>query len=200
MGLLLGTVGRGFLFAACLLSGCGYAFQGGGSILPPDVKRVYVAPVENNSTELGLADVVAEALREQFDSYGVVTVVERQNEADAILKVKVSSLKRATRTTQSNTDVALQLETTIVMAAELQRVTGQVLWRDSAIKVSQGFGTNQTSVVTSSASFAGGSIAGSDLSNLSAREISRGQENEVISKLAEDAALLIYNSAVAPDF
>ncbi len=188
------------LLVASLLSGCGYAFQGGGSILPPDVKRVYVAPVENNSTQLGLADVVAEALREQFDSYGVVTVVERQSDADAILKVKISSLKRVTRTTQSNTDVALQLETTILMAAELQRVTGQVLWRDSSIKVSQGFGTNKTSVVTTSANFAGGSISGSDLSSLSAREISRGQENEVINKLAEDAALLIYNSAVSPDF
>lgn len=188
------------LVFAVVVSGCGYAFQGGGSILPLDVKRIYVAPVENNSTQLGLSDVVAEALREQFDSYGVVTVVEKQSDADAILKVKVASLKRTTRSTQSNTDVALQLETSIQLIAELQRVTGQVLWRDSNIKVAQSFGTDASSVVTSSAAFATGSISGADLSNLSTREISRGQEQQVITKLAEDAALQIYNSSVAPDF
>jgi outer membrane lipopolysaccharide assembly protein LptE/RlpB len=182
------------------LSGCGYTFQGGGSILPPDIKRVYVANVENNTTQLGLAQVVGEALQEQFDRYGVITVVEKQSEADALLKVKITDLKRTTRATQSNTDVALSQESTLLMTAELQRVTGQVLWRDTAVKVSRSFGTAAGAVVTSSADFDGGSISGADLSNLSAREISRGQEQEVLIRLAEDAALMIYNGAVAPDF
>jgi hypothetical protein len=159
-----------------------------------------VANVEKNTTQLGLAQVVGEALQEQFDRYGVITVVEKQSEADALLKVKITDLKRTTRATQSNTDVALSQESTLLMTAELQRVTGQVLWRDTAVKVSRSFGTAAGAVVTSSADFAGGSISGADLSNLSAREISRGQEQEVLIRLAEDAALMIYNGAVAPDF
>ena len=188
------------LFIAVLLNGCGYTFQGGGSILPPDIKRIYVANVENNTTQLGLSQVVGEALQEQFDRYGVITVVAKQSEADAILKVKIADLKRTTRATQSNTDVALAQESALTLTAELQRVTGQVLWRDTAIKVTRGFGTTSGSVVTSSADFAGGSIGAGDLSNLSTREISRGQEQEVLIRLAEDAALFIYNNAVSPDF
>jgi outer membrane lipopolysaccharide assembly protein LptE/RlpB len=188
------------LLSVVVVSGCGYTFQGGGSILPPDIKRVYVANVENNTTQLGLAQVVGEALQEQFDRYGVITVVAKQSEADAILKVKIADLKRTTRATQSNTDVALAEETALTLTAELQRVTGSVLWRDTAIKVTRGFGTTSGSVVTSSADFAGGSIGAGDLTNLSTREISRGQEQEVLIRLAEDAALMIYNNAVAPDF
>jgi hypothetical protein len=159
-----------------------------------------VANVENNTTQLGLAQVVGEALQEQFDRYGVITVVAKQSEADAILKVKIADLQRTTRATQSNTDVALAQESALTLTAELQRVTGEVLWRDTAIKVNRGFGTTSGSVVTSSADFAGGSIGAGDLTNLSAREISRGQEQEVLVRLAEDAALFIYNNAVSPDF
>jgi outer membrane lipopolysaccharide assembly protein LptE/RlpB len=183
-----------------VLAGCGYTFQGAGTILPPDIKRIYVANVENNTTQLGLSEILSEALKEQFESYGVVSIVEKQRDADAILNVKVADLSRTTRATRSNTDVAVQLETSLQLAAELRRVNGQVLWRDSKVKVSRGFANDQSSVVRSSAEFAGGGLSGADLSNFSAREISRGQESEVINRLAEDAALMIYNSAVAPDF
>jgi hypothetical protein len=54
--------------------------------------------------------------------------------------------------------------------------------------------------VTSSASFASGSISSSDLSKLSAREVTRSQQSEVIPNLAQDAARKIYDAAVAPDF
>ena len=44
-----------FSAAAVLLltgSGCGYRLQGSGSVLPPDVQKIAVAQVENNTTEL----------------------------------------------------------------------------------------------------------------------------------------------------
>ena len=183
-----------------LLAGCGYTFKGSGSILPPDVKTIYVAPAENNSTELGLADVLTEALQEEFDGYGVVTVVERQSEADAVLKTKITSVKRATQAVRAVSNTAVQMSTTMSVSAELRRTTGGVLWRQGELKVSKSFGTDASVVVASSADFSTGSISSSNLSDLSTREVARGQEKEVLRSLSEQLAQQVYAQAVAPDF
>jgi len=183
-----------------LLTACGYTFQGSGTVLPPDVKSIFIPQVQNNSTELGLSDIVTEALREQFESYGVVNVVDRQGLADAVLNVKILSLNRATRTVLGVNDTATQMETTMVLEGELRRTTGALLWKNGMVRVAQGVGTDQSAVVTSSAAFASGSISSTDLQQLSAREVTRSQENEILPNLATEAARKIYDGAVAPDF
>lgn len=189
-----------FLALTLAASGCGYTFRGSGSVLPADVKNIYIPNVENGSTEIGLGDVVTESLREEFDSYGVVSVVERQSEADAILKVRITDVKRTTSTVRANSNTALQMDTTMNIAGELRRSTGQVLWRDSQIRVTKGYGADKSVVVATSPDFASGSISRSDLASLSTREISRGQEANALNSLAEEAARLVYDKAVAPDF
>lgn len=183
-----------------LLSSCGYTLRGSGSVLPADVKNVYIPRVENGSTELGLADVVTEALREEFDSYGTVSVVEKQGEADAVLKVVITDVKNTTSTVDPTTNTALQMDTTMFLGGELRRTTGQVLWRENNLKVTKGYAANQNVVVTTSPDFASGSISASDLASLSARDISRGQEAQALNDLASDAARMVYDKAVAPDF
>ena len=183
-----------------LLSSCGYAFRGSGSVLPADVKNIFIPRVENGSTELGLADVVTDALREEFDSYGTVAVVEKQSQADAILKVRIIDVKNSTSTVDPTTNTALQMDTTMSIGGELQRTTGQILWREDNMKVTKGYAANQSVVVTTSPDFASGSISASDLSSLSSRDISRGQEAQALSNLAADAARMVYDKSVAPDF
>jgi outer membrane lipopolysaccharide assembly protein LptE/RlpB len=183
-----------------LVSGCGYTFRGTGTVLPADVRKIYIPLVENNSTELGLSDTVTEALREQFDSYGVVTVVDKQSEADAVLRVTVTQVKRSTRSVTSATNAALQLDTKMSLGAELRRVTGAVLWRDNDVSVSKSFGGDSRVVVTSSADFATQSLGAGNITNLDPREVTRGQEQEVLRLLAEDAARQVYDQSVAPDF
>ncbi len=183
-----------------LVNACGYTFQGSGTVLPPDVKAIYIPQVQNNSTELGLSDIVTEALREQFESYGVVAVVDRQSLADAVLNVKIVNVDRRTRTVLGTNDTATQMETTMVLEGELRRTTGALLWRNQMIRVAQGVGTDRSAVVTSSAAFASGSISSADLQQLSAREITRSQENEILPNLASEAARKIYDGSVAPDF
>jgi outer membrane lipopolysaccharide assembly protein LptE/RlpB len=195
------AIGRLMILAMCVfLNACGYTLQGSGTVLPPDVKAIYIPQVQNNSTELGLSDVVTEALREQFDSYGVVMVVDRQSLADAVLNVKIQNVTRTTRTVLGTNDTATQMETTMVLEGELRRTTGPLLWRSNMIRVAQGVGTDRSAVVTSSAAFASGSISSTDLQNLSSREITRSQENEILPNLATEAARKIYDGSVAPDF
>jgi len=190
------------LMAICLstLIGCGYGFQGSGSVLPPDVKRVYIPMAENNTSEPGLSLLLSEALRDQFERYGVLSVVSDSESADAVLRAKILKLRRETRTVTSNTDTALQLMTIMTVAAELRRVSGPVLWRNSGLSASKAFGTSSDVVVTSSAEFAGGNLGAGDLSALDTREISRGQEKEAIADLTEQVARRVYDEAVAPEF
>ena len=194
---LLAVVLWGLVF---ILSGCGYSFRGSGSVLPPDVRRIAVPLVENSSPEAGLTLILTEALRDEFERYGAVSIVEDASDADAILKARIVDVRRQTSSVTSKTDTALQFDTTLVMAAELRRVTGGLLWQDRAITVSRPFGATSGVVVTSSAQFSESALGAGDLAGLDSREISRGQEQETLALLAEDVARTVYEKAVAPDF
>jgi len=181
-------------------AGCGYGFSNSGSTLPIDIKRIYVPMVENDTPESGVSTLVTEALRDQFERYGVVSVVDTIQDADAVLRVRVRSIKRETRSVTSATDTVLQLTTNMTLTGELQRVTGPMLWRNNNINVSKTFGTTSDVVVTSSADFASGNLNPSDLAALDSREVSRGQEQAAFDAIAEEAARIMYEDAVAPDF
>lgn len=183
-----------------LLIGCGYTFQGSGSVLPADVKKVYVPLVENNSPEAGLANIVTEALRDQFERFGVLSVVDDYSEADAVLKVRIIEVRRETSTVTSKTDVALEYSTQLVLSGLLRRTDGGTLWQNNNIAVAKNFGTSSDVVVTSSADFSQGSLGAADLGSLNTREVSRSQERETLTYLAEQAAKKIYNDAVLPEF
>jgi outer membrane lipopolysaccharide assembly protein LptE/RlpB len=187
----------------CLLLfvvGCGYTFRGSGSVLPPDVRKIHIPLVQNDSTKIGLGTLLTEALRDEVDSYGVVVVVDTEAEADAILTVEVLDVQESAGSVRSGTNTALQMDTVVFIRGELRRESGELLWRDPQLKVQQTYGADSSTVVTSSVGFAGGSISSSDLGGLSSREISRGQEADVLASLVEEASREIYDKAVAPDF
>lgn len=169
-------------------------------MLPPDVKTVFIPIVENNTTELGYASAITEALRDRFERFGAVSVVDTEAGADAVLKSKILKVDQATQSVASQTDTALQQSTTVTMFLELKRRDGTLLWRNPRLAVSKAFGSESSAVVTSSADFAGSSLGGSDLSGLGAREVQRGQEQDAVGQIAEEAARIVYEQAVAPDF
>ena len=189
-----------FTLIVSSLCGCGYQFQGVGSILPPDVKTVYIPISENNSTEASFSTLLTESLRDRFERFGVVSVLDSQEGADAILRTKILKVGQDSQSVTSKTDVALQMNANVTIWGELKRPNGQVLWRDPKLVVGKAFGSTSDSVVTSSADFASGGIGAGDLGGLSSREVSRGQEQETYANLAEQAARIIYDQAVAPDF
>lgn len=179
---------------------CGYGFRGSESALPPDVTQVYIPLIKNLSSEPGLEITLTEALRDEFERYGVLTVVDKRNQADAILQGSILSVKQETSTTTSNTDTALQLATVLRISAELRRTTGELLWKNEDLSASKVFGAESGVVVTSSAEFASGGLGASDLASLDSREVSRGQQQQALEDLSEDIAQKIYTVAVLPDF
>lgn len=181
-------------------SGCGYQLQGGGTILPEGVRKIYVSRVVNRSSETTLSQLLTEALRDEFERYGAVDVVDSARQSDAELVVEVTQVRRGTRASTSVTDTALQQDTTVTASGTLKSRDGQVLWQDPALVVTRPFGVSANSVITSSAAFAGGNLGSQDISGLSTREVSRGQEQQALDDIATQVARRIYTDAVAPDF
>lgn len=185
---------------ALLLAGCGYTFSGGGTVLPPDVRKIAIPMAENRTVESGLARLITDSLREEFEKYGAVQVVESEKEADAVLDVVLERVTResATVTTESQSD--LQLDATIQLSATLEKRNGTVLWSQSGFTVSKPVGTTAGSVVTSSPFFQGGAFNAGDLTGQSSREVARGQEQSVFETISQEIARTIYEQAVAADF
>lgn len=187
-------------FLICLMSSCGYHLQGSSSVLPPDVKRIAIKPVENLTTEVSLSARLTEALRSRFERYAVVKVVEPNQSRDAELITKIISLDTQTRSTSGNTDIAQELDLIINISAELKRTNGQILYKNPLIQRREPIATSGNLVVTSSSSFAQGSIAAQNLSGLSAREIARGQQEQIIDDMLDEVARSIYLNAVSAEF
>lgn len=181
-------------------AGCGYKFQGSGTILPPDVRKIAVPLVENNSAESGLSNLFTDAFRDEFERFGVITVVDNENEADAVFTATIEDVDREVRTVTSNTSSGLQFDVLINLSAELRRTDGALLWKNPSLTISQGYGSTVGSVVTSSPFFASQSLSASDLGGLSSSEVTRGQEEGAFETLATAAARKIYDDAIAADF
>lgn len=194
---VLGAALAGFSLAA---SGCGYQFQGSTSILPPDVKKIAIARVENDTTYSTVGFRLEEELRSQFERYGVVEVVDEPRTADAVLYAKVTNVDTRVRNVTSNTDVAIDEELFMTVSADLRRKNGQTLYKDPNILTTESFASVADTVVTSSSSFAQGSINADTLGSLGQREISRGQEDQSLDALIEETARKIYLNAVAAGF
>lgn len=183
-----------------VLNGCGYTFQGSGSVLPPDIKKVYIPFVENDSTEGGIASVLTEALRDQFERYGIVEIVENARESDAELTVRIKSVTKTSRSVTSKSDIALQFDTVMLISAVLKRQTGAVLWRNDNFSISTAFAASEGGLVSSSSDFAQGVIGASSLDNLDPRQFARSQEQAALEQIALLASRRIYEDSVAPDF
>lgn len=187
-------------FVTMFGAGCGYTFQGSGSILPPDVKTIAIPLAENDTTEPGVAQRFTESLRSRFDRYGAVKVISETSQADVVLLARVVDVDTHIAGTTSNTDIELSNDLTITVSAELRRKSGQILYRNPSMNISNTFAKAGSSVVTSSSQFAEGSVAASTLSNLNDREVAREEGDLALSNLLDEASRRIYLEAVAADF
>jgi len=82
------------LVATLLFSGCGYTFQNSKStsvLRKAGVRKVYVAPVINNTYKAGVENLLYNNLIRGLAASGGVTLVRDPESADAILKGTVSA-------------------------------------------------------------------------------------------------------------
>ena len=185
---------------ASSLTGCGYTFQGSGSILPEDIKTISNRIAENNTTQPGLGLRFTDKLRSRFERYGVVAVVDSNEDADAELITKINRIDNRVQDVTGKTDIALELELFMSISAELRTKSGQILYKNDDLRASESFASTSDVVVTSSSSFAQGGIGSGALDSLGSREVSRGQEEQALDEIMEEAARKLYLESVAEEF
>lgn len=182
------------------LSGCGYRLIGSGTVLPPDVKKVAILPVDNQTAETGLSNELTEAIRSNFERFGVIEVVDDPKEADAVLRTKVVKLETRVRSVTGQSDVAVDYDLVMTLSGELKKRNGQILWRNNNLRASESFASTSGVVVTSSSDFASGGVSSGTLGTLDSREVARGQQREALTTVIDEISRLLYLDAVAPGF
>lgn len=183
-----------------LASSCGYQFQGSGSVLPEDIKTVYVERVENETTYSGVDLQLREAIKDRFERYGVLTIVDQKDLADAVVSARILSIGALVKDVTGESDIELEQDLVMSVFAELVTNQGQTLWRNPNLQVTQSIASVGDVVVTSSSNFAQGGINAGTLGSLGSREVARGQAQASFDDLTQEAARLLYLDAVAADF
>ena len=135
------------ILAVLTISSCGYRFSGGGE-LPGEVKRVFITIFNNRTSELGVENVLAAQLTDEFLSLGPKGVLasERQT-ADAELSGVISSVVINTVTLRTQLSSA-ERRVRITVAARLTGTNGKVLWRADALSASQPYNVEADKLTT----------------------------------------------------
>jgi len=122
--------------AVFAIASCGYRFSGGGE-LPGDVKRVFITIFTNRTSELGVENVLAAQLTDEFLSLGPRGILTSQRQtADAELSGIISTVQIYTVSLRTQLSSA-ERRVVIKVAARLTGTDGKVLWRADALSASQ---------------------------------------------------------------
>ena len=110
--------------AALAASGCGYALVGRGSTLPPEVRSVYLKPLENQTTRVQVDQILTRALNSELVTRKTFEVVSERAGADAELSGTVTQFV-LTPVSYDTEGRATQYEISIVVKVVLQQISNE---------------------------------------------------------------------------
>ncbi len=143
--------------------GCGYHFSGRGEGFPKDIRTVFVEPFVNRSRDVGIEREIASALKSEFHRQGHLRVVDRLDQADAILSGVVRSFESRV-VAVNRRDEVLQFEMALVVDMSLRRRTpDELLWRTQGTKLTELLSGSRAAVVTTSSDFKTGTLNQADV-------------------------------------
>ena len=146
-----------------LFAGCGYTLQNSKKAVlnREGITKIYVSPLANNTFKPGVENLVYNELIKALASHGRVTVVHREEEADATLTGTVSdasysvtagtdsnSIFPSTRTAAIEITIATEYQATMSCNFTLERLArssrppGKV-WNSSFVRTKKFPGNNQ---------------------------------------------------------
>jgi outer membrane lipopolysaccharide assembly protein LptE/RlpB len=120
-----------FLLLAGALAGCGYGLVGRGSNIPPDIKSVYLQPLENRTPRTQVEQFLTRAIADELVTRHRFSVVSSPTGADAEISGSVVSFG-ATPVTFDNTGRATAYEISIIAQVLFKRLDKEqhVLWKN----------------------------------------------------------------------
>ncbi|MCX8071850.1 MAG: LPS assembly lipoprotein LptE [Candidatus Binatia bacterium] len=140
-------------FALGLSGACGYQLAGTALRLPPDIRSISVATVDNATTEHGWEKILVFALEREIAQRQQLRWEPDPSQADALITGKVRSI--SVRPVAFNSrDQAMQYELAVVVDLKLsRRADGTVLWHTESLRVVGEYATSANVIVTSAAAF-----------------------------------------------
>ncbi|MCY4487226.1 MAG: LptE family protein [Deltaproteobacteria bacterium] len=155
------------LAAALLASACGYSFVGSGSGLPEGVRTVYLDRFLNKTRVTGLEHGVGLALRRELAGAERPRVVDRFEDADAVLSGVIRhygtrnlSVDGADRVLQS--EARLDAEVTL-----RRRASREVLWPRQVVRLREVYAGARGAVVPGSGEFLRDALDAADVGRMS---------------------------------
>ncbi len=118
-----------FCAAAVMAAGCGYRFAGSGGF-PAGVKTVFIALLDNRTTETGIEKVFTDDLIDEFIRRNEEGVAADPEGADAVLSGTIAymSVETISRTGASTTD---ERRVTMTVTLKLSDRKKRVVWSSS---------------------------------------------------------------------
>jgi len=135
------------LFLCGLLTACGYRFAGSGSF-PEGVDTIYVEVMENRTSKIGAERIVTNQLIFEFSRRRENSLVSKLDEADAIFKGSINSLRTQTISRQG-TAVANEREVTMTVDLKLiKRDGGTVIWAANGLSDREAYDVTDAKIET----------------------------------------------------
>jgi outer membrane lipopolysaccharide assembly protein LptE/RlpB len=178
------------------LAGCGYHFVGQGSLLPADVRTVYVEPFVNRSREVGIDKELTSAVRSEFYRRGQLKVVDYSEQADVILSGVIRSLE-STVASVNRRDEVLQYESVLTMDVMLRRrQPNEILWRGQGLRLTELHAGSRAAVVTTSSDFRTGTLNATDVRRLTDIQLTEIERQAVQNQLMERFAKELHQQVI----
>ena len=177
-----------FLFLALVGAGCGYQFSSRGAEFHKDVKTVFVETFANRSRDMGFESEIASALKSELRQRGELRVVDRLEQADAILSGVVRSFDSRILTVNREDEV-LQFEMVLVIDMSLRRrVPDELLWRTQGARLSEIYSDSRGAVVLSSSDFKTRTLNPGDVRQFTDIQLTETLKQEARERVAEKFA------------
>lgn len=122
-----------------MLSGCGYGFSPGGEYIDPDVRKIFVEPFANRTSQANLEDTIRLAITDWFVRGKRFQIVDNEAQADAIFRGTVKSLTTSPLSSRT-TNLAAEERMTLTLELSFDdRRTKKVIWKDANFSGTQDY-------------------------------------------------------------
>lgn len=164
--------------AGFIFGGCGYQFSGQSTFLPKDVRAIYVEPFINRTRNVGLDQEVASAVRSEFYRGGRLRLVDRADQADAIVSGVIRSLESQV-VSVNRRDSVLQYEAILIADVTLRRTEpNEILWRTQGMNLAEIYSGSRAAVVTTSSDFKSRTLDASDVRRMTDIQLTESQKQQ----------------------
>ena len=113
-----------------VLTGCGYRFSPGGEHIDPGIRKVFLEPFGNRTSEANVEDTFRLAMTDQFVKGKRFQIVDGEDEADALVRGTVKALA-TTPLSYRTTNLAAEERMTLTVELTFEeRRTRKIIWKD----------------------------------------------------------------------